>query len=167
MYLPWTIKHKPRTLKEVIGNEEAKLELVNWIKSWDRGIPEKRAAFLYGPPGVGKTVTVEALANDFQMELIEKNASDYRTEEVIKRFAGLASQYGTLFGRRRIILLDELDGLTGNADKGGVKAITDIIKETQCPVILIANNAYDPRFITLRNYCLLIEFKKPKVSEVL
>lgn len=167
MYLPWTIKHKPKTLREVIGNEEAKRELVNWIKSWDRGIPEKKAAFLYGPPGVGKTVAVEALANDFQMELIEKNASDYRTEEAIKRFAGLASQYGTLFGRRRIILLDELDGLTGNADKGGVKAITDIIKEAQCPIILIANNAYDPRFITLRNYCLLIEFKKPKVSEVL
>jgi ATP-dependent 26S proteasome regulatory subunit len=30
---------------------------------------KKRAAFLYGPPGVGKTVMVEALANDFKMEL--------------------------------------------------------------------------------------------------
>lgn len=167
MFQPWTIKYKPKTLKEVVGNEEAKQKLVSWLKSWDGSIPEKRAAFLYGPPGVGKTVTVEALANDFQMELVEKNASDYRTEEVIKQFAGLASHYGSLFGRRRIILLDELDGITGSADQGGVKAITEIIKESQCPIILIANNAYDPRFTVLRTHCLLIEFKKPSAGEIL
>ena len=167
MYASWTVKHKPKTMAEIVGNPEAIKKLVDWIKSWDKGIPKKRAAFLYGPPGVGKTVTVEALANDFKMEFVEKNASDYRTEEAVKRFAGLASQYGSLFGRKRLILLDELDGLTGTADKGGVKAITDIVKTAQCPVVLIANNAYDPRFTNLRNYCLLIEFKKPSASEVM
>jgi replication factor C large subunit len=167
LYTSWTVKHKPKTLSEVVGNSEAIKKLTDWIKLWDKDIPKKRAAFLYGPPGVGKTVTVEALANDFKMEFVEKNASDYRTEEAVKRFAGLASQYGSLFGRKRMILLDELDGLTGTADKGGVKAITDIVRTAQCPVVLIANNAYDPRFTNLRNYCLLIEFKKPSASEVL
>lgn len=167
MYLPWTVKYKPKTLKEVVGNKEAIQKFVEWIKSWEKGIPSKRAAFLYGPPGVGKTVTVEALANDFKMELVEKNASDYRTEEAVKRFAGLASQYGSLFGSRRIILLDELDGLTGTADKGGVKAITEIVQTAQCPIVLIANNAFDPRFASLRNHCLVIEFKKPSTTEVL
>lgn len=167
MYSAWTFKHKPKTLKEVVGNREAIQKIVDWIKSWDKGIPKKRAAFIYGPPGIGKTVSVEALSNDFKIELVEKNASDYRTEEAIKRFAGLASQYGSLFGTKRLILLDELDGLTGTADKGGVKAITDIIKTAQCPIVLIANNAYDPRFSNLRNYCLLIEFKKPTTTEVL
>lgn len=166
MYQPWTVKYKPKSLKEVVGNNEAIQKFVEWVKSWDEGVPKKRAAFLYGPPGVGKTVTVEALANDFRMELVEKNASDYRTEEAVKRFAGLASQYGSLFGTKRIILFDELDGLTGTADKGGVKAITDIIKTAQCPIVLIANNAFDPRFTNLRNYCLLIEFKKPPTTEV-
>ena len=167
MYYPWTVKYKPKTLKEVVGNSEAIQKFVEWVKSWNKGIPKKRAAFLYGPPGIGKTVTVEALANDFKMELVEKNASDYRTEEAVKRFAGLASQYSSLFGAKRIILFDELDGLTGTADKGGVKAITDITKMAQCPIVLIANNAYDPRFTNLRNYCLLIEFKKPSSTDVL
>ena len=166
MYAAWAVKHKPKSLAEVIGNKETIQKFVDWIKSWGKGIPKKRAAFLYGPPGIGKTVTVEALAYDFQMELVEKNASDYRTEDAINRFAGLASQYGSLFGGKRIVLLDELDGLTGTADKGGVKAITDIVKTAQCPIILIANNAYDPRFSNLRSYCLLIEFKKPPTGEV-
>jgi len=166
LYAAWTVKHKPRSIPGIVGNAEAIKTFSDWVKSWSKGVPKKRAAFLYGPPGIGKTVTVEALANDLHVEFVEKNASDYRTEEAINRFAGLASQYGSLFGGKRIILLDELDGLTGNADKGGVKAITEIVKTARCPVVLIANSAYDPRFTNLRTYCLLIEFKKPPTGEV-
>jgi replication factor C large subunit len=166
LYAAWTVKHKPKSLAEIIGNVEAIQKFIDWIKSWEKAVPKKRAAFLYGPPGIGKTVTVEALASDYGMEFVEKNASDYRTEEAINRFAGLASQYGSLFGAKRIILLDELDGLTGTSDRGGVKAITDVVKTAQCPIVLIANNAYDPRFSNLRIYCLLVEFKKPATGEV-
>jgi replication factor C large subunit len=167
LHAAWTVKYKPKSLVEVVGNKEAIQQLVNWIESWGKGVPKKRAAFLYGSPGIGKTVTVEALGADLNMELVEKNASDYRTEEAVKRFAGLASQFGSLFGGKRLVLLDELDGLTGAADRGGVGAITEIVKTAQCPIVLIANNPYDPRFSNLRNSCLLIEFKKPPSSEVM
>jgi replication factor C large subunit len=167
LYAAWTVKHKPTSLPEVVGNKEAIQVLVSWIKSWESGVPKKRAAFLYGPPGIGKTVSVEALTNDLKMEFVEKNASDYRTEEAINHFAGLASQYGSLFGGKRIVLLDELDGLTGTSDRGGVKAITDVAKTAQCPIVLISNAAYDVRFLNLRNYCLLVEFKKPSTTDVM
>ena len=166
MYAAWTVKHKPKSTAEIVGNPSALETLSDWLQSWSKGIPKKRASFLYGSPGVGKTVSVETLARDLHMELVEKNASDYRTEDAINRFAGLASQYAPLFGGQRIVLLDELDGLMGNADKGGVKAITNVVKTARCPVVLIANNAYDPRFRTLRSYCLLIEFRKPIASSI-
>lgn len=166
MYGAWTVKHKPKSLTEVVGNAEAIQKFTSWVESWEKGVPKKKAAFLYGPPGIGKTVTVEAFANDHKLELVEKNASDYRTEDAINSFAGLASQYGSLFGTKRIVLLDELGGLTGTADRGGVKAITNVVKTARAPIVLIANNAYDPRFSTLRNYCQLIEFKKPPAGEV-
>lgn len=166
LYAAWAVKHRPKSLAEVVGNSESVRKFVDWVKSWEKGVPKKRAAFLYGPPGTGKTVTVEAVAHDFSMEFVERNASDYRTEEAVNRFAGLASQYSSLFGGKRIILLDELDGLTGTSDRGGVKAITDVVKNAQCPVVLIANSAYDPRFATLRVYCSLLEFKRPSAGEV-
>jgi len=166
VYAAWTVKHRPKTLSEVVGNAEAIGKFTDWVKSWDKRVPKKKAAFLYGPPGVGKTLCVEALADELGMELVEKNASDYRTAEAVKHFAGLASQYGTLFGGRRLILLDELDGITGTADRGGVRAVTDVVKTARRPVVLVANNAYDPRFSTLRRYCLLVEFKKPTVRQV-
>ena len=144
MHTAWTQKHKPQTLTEIIGNRDAKQKFLTWLKSWNNGIPKKRAALLYGSPGVGKTVTVEALAKELNMELVEKNASDYRTTEAIKRFAGLASQYATLLGGDRLILLDEVDGISGKADRGGVRALTEILKTTRSPVVLTATTHIIP-----------------------
>lgn len=166
MHAAWTTKHKPRSLNEVVGNEEPIQKLVNWVRSWEKHVPKKRAAFIYGPPGIGKTVAAEALANDLNMELVERNASDYRTEGAVQKFAGLAAQSGTLFGKKRLILFDELDGLTGREDRGGVGAIIQIVKTALVPLILIANNAYDPRLGALRFYCETIEFKKPAAGAV-
>lgn len=165
MSTTWTQKHKPQTLDEIVGNREAKQQVMSWLKSWNNGIPKKRAAFLHGTPGVGKTVTVETVAKTLNMELIEKNASDYRTADAIKRFAGLASQYSTLFGGQRLILLDEVDGIAGKEDRGGVKELTTILKTSRSPIVLTANDAYNSRFTTIRKYCLVIEFKKPTVRE--
>ncbi|MBS7605493.1 MAG: replication factor C large subunit [Candidatus Bathyarchaeia archaeon] len=165
--VPWTVKYKPKSLSEVIGNEESKKKIVEWLRSWEKGIPEKKALFIYGPPGVGKTVTVEALANDFNMEIIMTDASIYRTEETVKRFAGRASQLGSLFGRRKLIVFDEVDGITGTADAGGLAEIIKVIENTRAPVILIANDAWDPRFASLRNLSLLVEFKRLSISEVM
>lgn len=167
MSTTWTQKHKPQTLNEIVGNSEAKQQFLSWLKSWSNGIPKKRAALLHGSPGVGKTVTVETLAKELNMELVEKNASDYRTAEAIKRFAGLASQYATLSGGKRLILLDEVDGIAGKEDRGGVRELTNILKTTRGPVVLTANDAYNPRFSTIRKYCIVIPFKKPTVREVI
>jgi len=169
VHAAWTVKHKPKSISEVVGNKKAISSFKEWLKSWEKGIPTQKAAFLHGPPGIGKTVTVEALANDFGMELIEKNASDYRTEEKIRQFAGLASQYGGFFGKKRIILLDEMDGIYGTVDRGALPAITQIIKNTRCPIVLIANDFWDKKFVAFRDKkkYLVIEFKKPPAGEVL
>lgn len=166
-YIPWTQKYKPKSLSEVIGNEEAKRKIIEWIRSWEKGIPEKRAIFIYGPPGVGKTVSIEALAKDLNMELVDSDASSYRTEEAVRRLAGRASQFGSIFGRKKLIVFDEVDGITGSADTGGLAEIIKIIKTTMVPVILIANDAFDPRFASLRNLCVLVEFKRVSVTEVM
>lgn len=169
MHVAWTVKYKPRSLAEIVGNQEAIKTLERWLKSWEDGIPQQRAAFLHGPAGVGKTLTIEALVNDLGMELVEKNASDYRTEEKIQRFAGSASQYSGFFGRRRVILLDEMGGVHGTVDRGAVPTVTRIVKDSRCPIVLIANDFWNKKFVSFRDKkrYLIIEFKKPRTSELL
>lgn len=169
MHVAWTVKYKPRSLAEIVGNQEAIKTLERWLKSWEDGIPQQRAAFLHGPAGVGKTLTIEALVNDLGMELVEKNASDYRTEEKIQRFAGSASQYSGFFGRRRVILLDEMDGVHGTVDRGAIPTVTRIVKDSRCPIVLIANDFWNKKFVSFRDKkrYLIIEFKKPRTNELL
>ncbi len=161
MMLPWTVVHKPKSVSDVLGNPDSVMKFTEWMRSWDKKIPSKRAAFLYGPPGVGKTVVAESYANENGYDLIEMNASDWRTAEAVDRVAGSASMQATLYGtRKRMVIVDELDGIGGAEDRGGLGAILDVVKTTQCPIVLIANNVWDQRFTYLRNYCLLIDFKR-------
>ncbi|SIR24919.1 replication factor C large subunit [Haladaptatus litoreus] len=154
----WTEKYRPSTLSEVRGNNKARDKLHKWAKTWDE---HGDAVILHGSPGVGKTSAAHALANDMGWPTIELNASDQRTGDVIKRVAGEAAKSGTLTGGtsgRRIVIMDEADNLTHNADRGGSRAITDVVKSANQPLILIANEFYDMSN-SLRNACETIEFR--------
>ncbi len=147
-------KYRPRTLSEVRGNHKAVEELRKWALNWPA---EKTAALLYGKPGTGKTSAAVALANDMGWQLLELNASDKRTQGAINATVGAASRNASLQNAQKLILLDEIDNLHGNADRGGAKAVTELVKKTREPVILTANDLYGVSS-TLRGHCKLIAF---------
>jgi len=157
---PWTIKYRPKTSREVAGNKTAVEKLRGWIDSWVEGPPSKRAVLLYGPAGVGKTSVSEALASERGWDLVEINASDKRSGEILSKIAGLASSQATLFSKGRLILLDEVDGINLREDQGAITTILAIIKNTQYPMILTANDPWDPKTRPLREACLQVELKR-------
>lgn len=152
----WTEKHRPTTLAEVRGNNKARDALREWAQSWDE---HGEAVIVHGSPGVGKTSAAHALANDMDWSTIELNASDQRTADAIERVAGGAAMNQSLSGTgRQLVILDEADNIHGNADRGGARAVTRLVKETQQPMVLIANEYYEMSN-ALRNACQEIEFR--------
>lgn len=156
--LDWTEKYRPQTLSQVVGHNKAVEELKTWAQAWMHGTPENRAVVLYGRAGTGKTTTAHALAHDMGWEVIEMNASDQRTADIIEKVAGSASRMSTLTeAYKRLIIMDEADNIHGTADRGGERAILELIKKTSQPIILIANELYDMS-AGLRASCKPIQF---------
>ena len=161
--MPWPQKYAPKNLKEFVNQKEALEIFLKWIKTWK---PGKKALMFYGPPGTGKTALIEAYSKEKNLDFIEMNASDYRSASQIREVLGQSMKQKSLFGRGKIFLLDEIDGIAGAEDKGGVAEIIKIIQESAFPIIFTCNNPWDPKLRALRNYCQLVEFKKIHVFDI-
>ena len=162
--LMWTERYRPKNVEEIIGNEETKAEFMQWLK----GKGKRKAVLLYGPPGVGKTALVNAGANSLQLRVIEMNASDVRTEKAIMRIASPSSTLTSIesFSHRvkgNLLLFDEVDGIFGNQDRGGVAAIIKLIEQTQVPIVLTANDPDLQKLRPLKRVCHLIRFRSVRI----
>lgn len=127
---------KIRTYNRSVDEKKQKKELT---------LPSEKAAILLeGPPGIGKTSIVYALANDLNMEVIETNASDTRTRDALEsKLKETVKSKGIMDfivqSKDKIILIDEIDGIYGVTDRGAVPTILDLIENTQFPVIMCSN----------------------------
>ncbi|MGD0549320.1 MAG: replication factor C large subunit [Candidatus Bathyarchaeia archaeon] len=160
MNAPWTAKHRPKMLADIAGNKPTIQQILDWLELWKKGPPKKRALLLHGPPGTGKTVSVEAAANERGLDLVEINASDKRNRDALERTVGLATRQSDLFGRSRLVLIDEVDGINLSEDRGAVDTIVRFVEDTQVPVILTANDPWDPKIGPIRNATTMIEYRR-------
>ncbi|MDR0791177.1 MAG: replication factor C large subunit, partial [Methanomassiliicoccaceae archaeon] len=174
----WTEKYRPDSLSKVVGNPKAVADLTGWANSWNRGIPDKRAVVLIGNPGIGKTSAAVALARDMKWDVVEMNASDQRNGDAIRNIALKGAYFNTFMGDgnyidtkdggRKLIILDEADNLFGREDRGALPAISELIKNTRQPVILIMNDFYEMsrKSAAIKTETLQITFQRPRSDTI-
>src|SRR3989344_3533211 len=154
----FSTKYAPQHSSEIIGQDLAVSQLKDFILHHQQ--KRQNAALLSGPTGVGKTSSVYALANELQYDLLELNSSDLRNAAAIHTFLGSVLGQRSLFFRPKIILIDEIDALSGTNDRGCIPALVKALEKAAFPVILTANDPYDDKLKALRKICLEIEFPK-------
>lgn len=148
---------EPSTLDEVAGQTA----FVTEAKRWQEKGEYPPAVLVYGPPGVGKTTVGKVLARaslgDFfdPMNFIMTNASDERGIDFIRNSLKQWANMKALGADRRVILLDEADGLTPAA-QDALRQIIELSSDN-CFFILTANDISKIR-PAIKSRCRTFEF---------
>ncbi len=159
--IPLTHKHVPQSSSSI--PQPAVQQLKTYIQTYAK--QKKRAALVYGPTGSCKTSSVHAIARELNYELIEVNASEFRDSESLLQKVGMAILQGSLFGMQKLILVDEVDAVSGTKDRGALPTLLSLLPKSKYPIVLTANDPWDHKFSQLRSKCSLIEF--PQITHAL
>jgi len=155
----WTEKYRPENFEQIKGQEEA----IEQIKRFAQEFPKKKAILLGGAPGIGKTTIAHVFAKELNKELFELNASDLRNKSKLQEVLKPAIQQMSLIKKDKIILIDEVDGISGS-DRGGIPELTRLILESPYPIIATANDVWNKKLSPLRKLCEIVTLKEPNES---
>ncbi|KAK4324456.1 hypothetical protein Pmani_004904 [Petrolisthes manimaculis] len=177
------------------GDRSNVRKLLTWLKNWqlnqfgdkkptrpspwakgDNGAFFK-AALLSGPPGVGKTTSAHLVCKELGFDVVELNASDARSKRTLENVVSelltnkVLTGYATSQGEdktsaRHALLMDEVDGMSGNEDRGGVQELIGLIKKAKIPIIAMCNDRNHPKIRSLANHCFDLRFQKPRIEQI-
>ncbi|MFH1801585.1 MAG: replication factor C large subunit [archaeon] len=153
--MPWIEKYRPKKFAELKGQNLAVEKVKNFIKYFGT---KKKALILHGPPGTGKTTITHIIANEINSEIFELNASDLRNKVKLQEILRPAVEQKSLVKKGKIILIDEVDGIS-TAEGGGILELLNIIQTTTYPIIITANDIWGRKLNTLRQKAELVPMK--------
>jgi replication factor C large subunit len=162
--VPWIISYLPKSTAGIIGRETQIAALKAYVDVFPKA--KKPAILLCGPAGSGKTSCVHALAHDYNYELFEVNASDVRNKDSLREILAPATQQKSFFYEGKVVLIDEVDGISGNADRGGMQELATILEQSKVPIILTANEIDPQKFKPILKLCTTIDMDRLQPSVI-
>lgn len=140
-------KYRPKTFEEIKGQNEIIKSIKDTIARGD--LPH----FLFlGTPGNGKTSTAHLIAKEVKYPIHEFNASDERGIDIVRgKIKRLASCRG-----HRIILLDEMDNMTGDAQQ----ALRRTMERTRSAIFILCGNREHKIIDPIKSRCATYRFKR-------
>ncbi|XP_009278447.1 PREDICTED: replication factor C subunit 1 [Aptenodytes forsteri] len=194
--LLWVDKYKPVSLKAVIGQQGEQScanKLLRWLRNWHKNTSEDgqaktnkaggkddgtgfKAALLSGPPGVGKTTTASLVCKELGYSYVELNASDTRSKNSLKEVVAeslnntsikdFCSGTSSSVSGKHVLIMDEVDGMAGNEDRGGIQELIGLIRQTKIPIICMCNDRNHPKIRSLVHYCFDLRFQRPRLEQI-
>ena len=159
----WTEKYRPKIFEEIKGQDQAIKKIKFFVSNFNIGRLTRKpgkALVFYGGPGVGKTTLAHVVANETNSEIFELNASDLRNKLKLKEILRPAIEQQSLSKKGKVILVDEVDGISGYYDRGGIPELISLIESTTYPIIITANDIWKKGLSALRKKAELVQLKE-------
>ncbi|PKI85558.1 replication factor C subunit 4 [Malassezia vespertilionis] len=164
--LPWVEKHRPKALRDIVGNS-ATVDRLRVIEE-NGNVPH---LLVSGLPGIGKTTSVHCLAHAllgdaYKDAVLELNASDDRGIDVVRnKIKSFAQKKVSLpSGRHKIIILDEADSMTPGAQQALRRTMEIYANTTRfCFACNQSNKIIEP----IQSRCAILRFGRVQDDEIL
>ncbi|EJW01882.1 hypothetical protein EDEG_03656 [Edhazardia aedis USNM 41457] len=133
----WVEKYRPKNFCDFSFYDNRQLVILKWLNKWNKF---SKFLLLCGSPGIGKTSIVYCISNMLNYHIVEYNASENRTIDLLKQIVNLSNS-NTLENKKKLILIDEIDNIS--KDYLFIKEI--ILKQNiiKCPVVFCCNDFYN------------------------
>lgn len=155
-------KYRAKKYADFVGQDTA----IREVKDFLRNFPKKKALVLYGPAGTGKTSLAITAANESNFEILELNASDLRNRKSLEERLAPATVQKSLFSQGKVILMDEVDGVTGT-DIGGIPELVKVINMSKFPIIMTCNDVWQSKLSPVRQKSKLVEMKQLNLGDII
>lgn len=152
--------YQPKSLKEIIGSKAALQSIKYFLSSYKtRYKDRKKALFIYGQTGTGKTAMVIAAAEEFGFELFLINWE--ANEETISKISA-ATRQKSLFGKPKLLLIEDFEESEKNYAK-----LQCIIDNTAFPIIITTTTSNEQIISQskLKN-CIYAKLEGPSYGEL-
>jgi len=155
-------KYRAKYYTQILGQDKA----IQDIKVFLKLFPKKKALILHGPAGTGKTSLALAAAKENDLEVLELNSSDLRNRKKLEAILQPAAKQQSLFKKSKIILMDEVDGVTGT-DIGGIQELVRVIAMSNFPIIMTCNDVWQSKLSPIRQKSKLVEMRKLDLGTII
>ena len=151
----WVQKYAPKNLDEIVLSEENR-EFFSKIND------DTPHLLLYGNAGTGKTTLAKVLVKDIlKCQYLYINASDENGVDTIRNKVITFSQTRSFDGKKKVIILDEFCGTTGEAQR----ILRNVMEEYASTTRFILTANYINRIIEpIQSRCLLFNIT-PKLDD--
>ena len=156
-------KYRAKKYSDIFGQEKAIEEIKEFLRQFPK---RKKALIFHGPAGTGKTSLALAAAKENNLEVLELNSSDLRNRTKLEETLSPAVKQKSLFGRGKMILMDEVDGVTGT-DIGGIPELVKVINLTSFPIVMTCNDVWQSKLSPVRAKSKLVEMKSLKLGSII
>ncbi len=154
----WVNYYAPQVYYELRGNRDNVKRAIEFINTYASSRPNRKYLLLSGPPGSGKTLLANSIANACNIELLKVNCSIG-----VQQIKELIMPY--LVVGKVLILLDEFDVL--NSKKPEIYSfLSKVIKVTVNPIILTCNNISKIPSNFVEKQCIVLKFMRPSDSTI-